>query len=496
MLTNTKRVTRGLPTIVLALFAGGAAVVGSYAASGYTPSFVVAPVAALVAATTPDVVIRYAITVLGDLGEQLHLVAAVALSIGGIGAVAAASIALGRRLHNRALPVILTTAGTWIVVVALTGDPGSATAGAASAGAVVLVAAVVPALPVGTDVDPARRRVLAGGLAFLGLGAVGYALARRRPAATDELGADSPGTSPARRQALLDEAAAKSLDVPGLEPLVSEEFYQVDVNAVDPSVEAASWSLSVTGAVDEAVTVDYEQLRAMDATDRFETLRCVGESLNGKKMDTALWTGVPATDVLERAGPHSDCGCVMLRAADGYFEEFPLAALDDALLAYGMNGRELPRAHGHPVRVLVPGHWGEINVKWVTELEVLEREATGYWEKRGWHGTGPVRTVAKLHAVGQRRDGSDVVGGHAYAGTRGIDRVEVSTDGGATWDDAELSDPIPGIDVWRQWRYAFDHRGGDAEVVVRAIDGTGRRQPRAESGAFPNGPSGWVSKTI
>jgi DMSO/TMAO reductase YedYZ molybdopterin-dependent catalytic subunit len=173
-----------------------------------------------------------------------------------------------------------------------------------------------------------------------------------------------------------------------------------------------------------------------------------------------------------------------------------------------MNGRPLPRGHGHPVRALIPGHWGEINVKWLTEIEVLEEEADGYWERRGWHGTGPVNTVAKLHSV-SKTDGGVRVGGHAYAGTRGIDRVEVSTDGGDTWNEARLSEPLPGAvdaatgeslretaeDAWRMWEYTYDAAGAH-EVVVRAVDGTGTLQTEEEQSAFPRGATGWVSQRV
>lgn len=186
----------------------------------------------------------------------------------------------------------------------------------------------------------------------------------------------------------------------------------------------------------------------------------------------------------------------MLRAADGYFVEFPREALESGMLAYQMNGRDLPRGHGAPVRALIPGHWGEVNTKWLSEIEVLEEPADGYWEQRGWHGTGPVNTVAKLHVTNRLRDGQIEVAGHAYAGTRGVERVEVSTDGGETWADATLSEPLPGEDVWRQWVHRYEPSDGPHEVVVRAVDGEGRLQPKEKSGAFPSGSTGWVSKTV
>jgi hypothetical protein len=275
---------------------------------------------------------------------------------------------------------------------------------------------------------------------------------------------------------------------------VSDHFYTVDIANVDPQPSREDWSLRIHGAVGEETTYTLEDVESMEYEHQFNTLRCVGESLNGRKTDTALWTGVPLMDLLEPADLRGEY--VMLRAADGFYEEFPVDALETGFLAVGMNGRALPRGHGAPARALIPGHWGEINVKWLTEIEILDEPATGYWEERGWHGTGPVNTVAKLWAENHLEDGRIEVAGPAYAGTRGIERVEVSTDGGSTWTDAQLSDPLPGDDVWRQWVYRYDPPDGEHEVVVRATDGLGTLQPEDERKAYPSGPSGWVSTTI
>jgi hypothetical protein len=176
-----------------------------------------------------------------------------------------------------------------------------------------------------------------------------------------------------------------------------------------------------------------------------------------------------------------------------------------------MTGRTLPRGHGYPLRTLVPGHWGETNAKWLQEIEIRDEPEDGYWESRGWKGTGEVHTVAKLHGVDRSGEGIRV-GGHAYAGKRGISAVEVSTDGGETWSEATLSEPLPGsspvvdgegnpqpegeaMDAWQMWEheYAAD---GNQEVVVRAIDGSGTVQPRTEQDSFPEGATGWVRKRI
>jgi DMSO/TMAO reductase YedYZ molybdopterin-dependent catalytic subunit len=490
-----------LGAVAVAGLAGAAGVAGSYAVAGFTPSFVAGPIAGFAARRLPGAVITFAIVVLGDLGKQLNVLGALAASVGLLGTAAAAGIAAGRRTDPR-LPGPMAGGAAALLAGVVTRAPQASLAAGVGVGAVVLVAEGVSLVDAETD---GRRRVLGSAAGALAVVTGGALLGERGglsgagvPSGTtvpDEEGGADDATSGRSVSALLAEAEEKSLDVEGLEGLVSEEFYQVDINATDPVLDAEEWSLTVTGAVGTETTYDYENITDLDSTNRFVSLRCVGEDLNGKKMDNAVWTAVPIMDVVEPAVPADEC-CVMLRAADGFFEEFPLAALRDGLLAYRMNGDPLPRGHGSPVRALIPGHWGEINVKWLTEIEVLREEQDGYWEQRGWHGTGPVNTVAKLHVVNDLEGGRKQVAGHAYAGTRGIERVEVSTDGGASWADATLSEPLPGEDVWRQWAYSYDPPEGEHEVVVRATDGTGTVQPSEKSESFPSGPTGWVSRTL
>jgi DMSO/TMAO reductase YedYZ molybdopterin-dependent catalytic subunit len=489
-----------LPALGVALAAGVAGVAGSYAVAGSTPAYVVAPVEAALSRAMPGAVVTFAITTFGSLGQQLNLLAATLLVVALVGSVALAGVLAGRRT-----PLLAGAVGAGLVVGAGAAlVTGSSLAGV---GTGLPVAVVVGAVDVvgrdapGATVDPGRRSALGALAAAFAFGALGLNVGNRLGGAAGG-GADSTvQVGSADTASLLERARSQSLAVEGLEPLVSDAFYRVDINAVDPDLDAAEWSMRVTGAVEEELTLDYDDLTARESGPEFATLRCVGEPLNGKQMDTALWETVPVAPLLDEAGVGEEDCCVMARAADGYYEEFSVSALRNASIAYGMNGQALPRPHGAPARLLVPGHWGEINVKWLTELEILEEEATGYWEERGWHGTGPVNTVAKLHVVNTDGEGVEVAG-HAYAGTRGISRVEVSTDGGETWADADLSEPLsgpngePAEDAWRQWAYRYDAPGGDHEVVVRAYDGDGAVQPREEADAFPSGASGWVSRTV
>jgi DMSO/TMAO reductase YedYZ molybdopterin-dependent catalytic subunit len=488
------------PEPVLVAVAGGvAAVAGSFAVAGFTPSFVAGPIAGLLARGLPAALITFSIVVLGDLGAQLNVAMAVGLAVGLFAGTALAGLALGRRAGSHALGSAVAAVLTGGAALLVTGAVLPSLVAGLAAGFVLSLAAVGATSTTVVGASPARRRILSGAAGALAFVLGGYALGARpsplEASADRSTSLDVPASVRADLEAGLDRAAAQSIAVDGLEPLVSDAFYQVDINATDPTLDASAWTLDVTGFVDEELTYTYDDIRAPVPENRFVSLRCVGESLNGRKLDNALWTGLPIMDLVEPAGVDAGC-CVMLRAADGFYEEFPLSALREGFLAYGMNGDVLPRAHGYPARALIPGHWGEINVKWLTEIEILEQEAVGYWEERGWHGTGPVNTVAKLHVVNHLADGRVEVGGHAYAGTRGVRTVEISTDGGTSWAEATLSERLPGDDVWRQWVHRYEPPAGSHDVVVRAIDGEGDLQPREESGAFPSGPSGWVSRTV
>ena len=557
-------------TLVTALLAGIAGVVGSYAFAGYTEAFVAAPITSSLTERMPAALLRFAIgpvTQFGQLfgiehlGQQLNLLLAMTLAAGLFASLTLAALATGKRLANGFVSVGVAGALVWISAAVLTGSPAPALGAGLGAGAVVAIGTFARWLgePEDTSVSGERREVLGGLASALGVGLVGYVLGNRgtstgttRAAASadrsdgtndagdatdgatagDDSGGDASNAENAESaegdetaentenaenagdnadartvEQYLAEAERRSLDVDGLEELISgEDFYEVDIQNVNPNVPAEEWSLSVTGAVGNELELSYDDVTSMDRELRYGTLRCVSDTLNGSNMDNDLWTGVPMERLLEGVDPQGKF--VMLRSTDGYYEEFELDTLMGSFLAYGKNGGPLPQAHGYPARALVPGHWGEISVKWLDEIEVLDGPQKGFWEKRGWHGTGPVNTVAKLHATNRLDDGRIQVAGHTYAGTRGIKRVEVSTDGGGTWNRATLSEPLPSgtaapqsaetaENAWRQWAYTYESPGSEHEVVVRAIDGTGDLQPRDNKDSpFPNGAAGWVSKTV
>jgi len=479
--------------LLLAVLAGISGVAGSYAVAGYTRQFIVAPIDAIVVRLTPGQLVAFVIENIGEEGHLLHIALSFGIATGLLAAIALLGVRVADRLTEPTLGIVLAGGLTWGLTAAITGDAPLAV-GAAAPMLLFTALAVTSATRSNDDLkhSPARRRVVASALAFVGVSVgvgrlTGEGSTEPTEAAIDDEVADQ-----------MQQAESQTLDISGDVPgLVSSigEFYNVDIAEFDPELPSEDWSMTITGEVGEDVTVSYAELTDRPVERRHVTLRCVGESLNGEKLDNAVWTGTPLKPLLEEADPHGECGCAMLRAEDDYFVQFPVDALEDAFLAWEMNGQPLPQSHGHPVRVLVPGHWGETNVKWLSEIELLDEEMDGYWEQRGWHGTGPVNTVAKLWSTTTLDSGAMELAGHAYAGTRGIERVEVSTDGGSTWIDAELSEPLPGEDVWRQWRHEFDPDGSH-EVVVRAVGGDGTLQPEERAESFPSGATGWVRQTV
>jgi DMSO/TMAO reductase YedYZ molybdopterin-dependent catalytic subunit len=278
----------------------------------------------------------------------------------------------------------------------------------------------------------------------------------------------------------------------------SERFYIVSKNppGFDPTIDIKKWSLEVGGLVARPQRFTYEALRAMPAVDQLQTLECISNDVGGDLISTARWRGVRLRDVLLRAGgPSPTAVRVTFRCADGYSEAHPM---DDALnpttlLAYEMNGAPLTKAHGFPLRLLVPGLYGMKNPKWITKIEVVSTDFTGYWEASGWSDEAVVKTMSEFTTRVQTRRLGQVVefGGVAYGGDRGIQVVEYSTDGGKTWQRAEVN-PALGPFTWVLWASLWKPTApGEYTLKARAIDGKNVVQISRETATLPDGASGY-----
>ncbi len=274
----------------------------------------------------------------------------------------------------------------------------------------------------------------------------------------------------------------------------NDDFYVTSYRS-PPDIRVDQWSLTVTGLVEQPLTLTYPQLLARPAVSEIVTLECVGNGLAADAISTAQWEGVPLKVLLEEAGASAQAADVVFRAADSYSDSIPFsrAMSGEVLVAHRMNGVPLPRGHGFPARIIVPGIYGMKHVQWLTGIEVVAQDYEGYYQQKGWSDEAIVKTSSHIDLPGHGGviKGPDAwVQGYAFAGTRGIARVELSTDGGASWREAALEPEISPF-AWQFWQYRWElPPPGRNSLVVRATDGKGRIQSSEEQAPFPDGAAG------
>jgi DMSO/TMAO reductase YedYZ molybdopterin-dependent catalytic subunit len=350
-----------------------------------------------------------------------------------------------------------------------------------------------------------RRELLRAALGAAGLLATGFAIRRLTGGIGDAGGqplARPAGAAPVRPAPAPAAAAGNdpaTWDIAGLTPEVTANrlHYTVDESIIDPNVDRRSWRLRVDGLVGRPVSLGYDELLAMPSTEQYVTLQCISNLIGGDLVGTAKWTGVPLARVLERAGGAGPGAVrVVFHAVGGYSDSLPVAkALDPAtVVAYGMNDRSLPRAHGFPARIIAPGIYGMKNVKWLERIEVVDYDYRGYWQRSdGWDNIAEIKTASRIDVPQELTSAGPggVVAGLAWAGDRGIRRVEVSLDGGATWVPATLRRELAKA-AWRQWRLPLPPgTSGRHLLKVRAVDGRGDLQTARQAPPHPSGASGY-----
>jgi len=294
-----------------------------------------------------------------------------------------------------------------------------------------------------------------------------------------------------------------------------------------PDIPVEEWRLTVDGMATKPLELTYEELTTRFAAHSVvATLACAGNRraellkvrpIPGKEpwahgaVSTAEWTGARLADVLEAAGVHHDEGLHVAftapdvapeaRPVQSYGSSIPLnkALSAEVLLAWEMNGQPLPRAHGGPVRVVVPGYIGARSVKWVTSVIVQPFPSQNYFQALDYRILPPeadADTVApgegiSLSSVALNCDilaptdgdrvaaGPLTIRGWALAGDgRAVARVDVSVDQGRTWRQAKL-DPPPSRWAWRAWSLTVDIDAGPLTLMARAWDDTGAIQPES-----------------
>jgi hypothetical protein len=168
------------------------------------------------------------------------------------------------------------------------------------------------------------------------------------------------------------------------------------------------------------------------------------------------------------------------------------------LLVYEMNGKPLPQEHGFPLRIYIPNRYGMKQPKWITHMEVIRGEGKGFWVDRGWSEEAFVRMTSVIDeiSVSENENGMLLAGGIAYAGARGINKVEIQVDDG-TWEETELRVPPLSDLTWVQWRYQVQSISpGEHVATVRAYDGNGDPQIMEKNPPHPSGATGYDTFTF
>lgn len=226
------------------------------------------------------------------------------------------------------------------------------------------------------------------------------------------------------------------------------------------------------------------------------TLQCIGSSPAWQAQGNAIWSGVPLTEIFDDLGVTVDASIVELKldGYDDYDTSIPITDLDAPIwVVWRMNHFPLPPSHGFPVRLLVPGRYGTKNVKWIRSIELIDTPHTGYWERQNWSQAATYRLNGFIRSPGDLQNvafGPLRIIGTAFAGSVAIQKVEVSTDEGATWQDAVV-DYGPGPNIWTLWSFDFDPpEPGEYSIALRVTDEQGNVADMAEGSSPLDGYDG------
>ena len=298
--------------------------------------------------------------------------------------------------------------------------------------------------------------------------------------------------------------AGADLGIKGLTSYVTDnaDFYRIDTALHVPVIDPETWQLKVTGLVDRELTLSYADLLQRPLVAHMSTLTCKANPIGanpiaGNLVGNATWLGLPVREVLAEAAPLPEADMVLSVSVDGWSAGTPLSNLQQedrqALLAVGMNGQPLPPEHGFPVRMIVPGLYGDVSAtKWVTELKVTTfGQDQGYWTPLGWSVGGAIKLTSRIDAPRSAtlEPGAVTVAGVAYAPHIGISKVELRIDD-EDWRETRLAEVV-GPDTWRQWSYSWSATPGRYRLTVRATDADGYVQTDEIHPPAPSGATGW-----
>lgn len=349
-----------------------------------------------------------------------------------------------------------------------------------------------------------RRQLLTSAGSFIALGAATYALGREALTKVYSAAASRAALRLPRPSSATPAATGTSFRVEGLPPYITpnDVFYRVDTALVVPQLSVEGYTLTVHGMVEKPTIFSFDQLLQMPLIERPITMVCVSNPVGGPYVGNARWLGVPLAHLLSLVRPLPEADQLFMTSSDGMTIGADLKAATDgrpAMLALGMNGEPLPFKHGFPLRAIIPGYYGYASAcKWLVDIEVTTyAKKTAYWVQRGYSEDGTIKLESKIDtpsSFAQLNTGSITVAGSAWHPTIGIDKVEISVDGGP-WTKTSLA-AVESVDTWRLWRWEWHATPGSHTLQVRATDNNGQVQTATSAPVVPDGASGRQSVVV
>lgn len=294
------------------------------------------------------------------------------------------------------------------------------------------------------------------------------------------------------------------MPAPGTRPEYTplKDHYKVSIRTAPTVIDGDTWRLPILGEVDNPLSLTLDDIRNnYEPRSQFVTLSCISGRVGTDLISTTMWTGASVQDILADAKPSDKARYLFIKSGDGFYEtvDLDLIASDSRImLAYDWDGHSLPIDHGFPLRIWLPDRFGMKQPRWITEIMVVEDYREGYWVERGWDEVARVKATSVIDTVAQdatyESDGKTMVpvGGIAFAGARGISRVEVRVDGGP-WREAKLRGPLSET-TWVLWRYDWPFEAGPHGFEVRCVEADGTPQIEEERGNRPSGATGIHTK--
>ncbi len=281
-----------------------------------------------------------------------------------------------------------------------------------------------------------------------------------------------------------------------------KDHYQVFLQTEPTLIDGASWVLPITGMVDNPLMLTLDEIQTRwESVDQYVTLSCISGRVGTTLISTTQWTGVSVQDVLADLGVQEGAKYLFINCGDGFYETVDLDLIMSdrrIMFCYAWDGNTLPQDHGFPLRIWIPDRYGMKQPKWITEIEVTNEYNEGYWVERNWDqvarvkATSVIDTVAVDHIISEGDEQRVPIGGIAFAGARGISKVQVRVDGG-TWQDAQLRAPLSET-TWVIWRYEWPFTAGDHLFEVRCVELDGTPQLEEATDNRPDGAAGLHSR--